>query len=91
MKKTITVLLVLAMLCAAGWSVAVSNAREEVRSQCSDVCGTNNQDGVARYLADLFSLPADELTPPDPIRDSAIVWKTMMQLTSQQEGGPAHD
>jgi hypothetical protein len=42
----------LPMLETAGWSVAVSNARREVREQCDDVCGTNGEDGVAHYLSE---------------------------------------
>ena len=39
------------MLSAAGLSVAVSNARQEVLDMCKDVCPSNQEDGVARYLA----------------------------------------
>ena len=46
----------LPMLQTAGWSVAVSNARPEVRDFCHAVCASNNDDGVAHYLADFFSL-----------------------------------
>ena len=46
----------LPMLQTAGWSVAVSNARAEVRDFCHVVCASNNDDGVAHYLADFFSL-----------------------------------
>ena len=52
----------LSMLRAAGWSVAVANGREEIRAQCCDVCGDNNHDGVACYLADFFGLSAGDLS-----------------------------
>ena len=39
------------MLQAAGRSVAVANARPEVIAICDDVCPSNQEDGVARYLA----------------------------------------
>ena len=39
------------MLETAGCSVAVANARPEVIAMCSDVCPSNQEDGVARYLA----------------------------------------
>ena len=39
---------------AAGWSVLVENGRESLKPLCSAVCGSNNQDGVAHYLADFF-------------------------------------
>lgn len=42
----------LSMLQAAGCSVAVANARPEVRSLCDDVCPSNQEDGVARWLQD---------------------------------------
>ncbi len=38
------------MLRAAGFSVAVANARSEVIDLCSDACLSNMEDGVARYL-----------------------------------------
>ncbi len=44
----------LPMLRAAGWSVAVANAREEVRSECDSVCLSNQQDGVALFLRQAF-------------------------------------
>ena len=44
----------LSMLQAAGRSVAVANAWEEIRSRCDDVCGSNQEDGVARYLEEHF-------------------------------------
>lgn len=40
----------LSMLTAAGLGVAVANAREDVRAQVSAVCGSNEEDGVARYI-----------------------------------------
>jgi hypothetical protein len=42
----------LSMLRIAGRSVAVANARPEVRSVCDEICFSNQEDGVARYLAD---------------------------------------
>lgn len=42
----------LPMLLEAGSSVCVSNARPDVRSCCSAVCLSNQEDGVARYLAE---------------------------------------
>ena len=42
----------LPMLQIAGLSVAVANARPEVRSACDAVCLSNREDGVARYLAE---------------------------------------
>ena len=42
----------LSMLRIAGRSVAVANARPEVRSVCDEICLSNQEDGVARYLAD---------------------------------------
>ena len=39
------------MLKTAGCSVAVANARPEVIAMCNDVCPSNQEDGVARYLA----------------------------------------
>ena len=44
----------LPMLQVAGRSVAVANARPEVRSVCDAVCLSNQEDGVARYLSDYF-------------------------------------
>lgn len=44
----------LSMLKEVGLGVAVSNAREDVRSQCRDVCGSNMEDGVAVYLDNYF-------------------------------------
>lgn len=41
----------LPMLQAAGRGIAVANARPEVRAACADVCPSNEEDGVARYLA----------------------------------------
>ena len=42
------------MLQKAGLSVAVANGWESVRSGCDAVCGSNNQDGPAHFLADRF-------------------------------------
>ncbi len=39
---------------AAGRSVAVANGWKDVLPLCDEICGTNNDDGVARYLADHF-------------------------------------
>ena len=39
------------MLDVSGRSVAVANARPEVLAECRDVCPSNQEDGVARYLA----------------------------------------
>ena len=44
----------LSMLRVAGRSVAVSNARREIRSACDDVCLSNQEDGVALYLNDIL-------------------------------------
>ena len=44
----------LPMLKAAGYSVSVANGRKELRDQCDDICGTNEEDGVAHYLFDCF-------------------------------------
>lgn len=44
----------LSMLEAAGLSVAVGNAREDVLYECDAICGTNQEDGVARFLSRLF-------------------------------------
>ena len=41
----------LPMLEVSGLSVAVANARPEVRSACDEICLSNQEDGVARYLA----------------------------------------
>ena len=42
----------LSMLKIAGVSVAVSNGRPEIRSACDAVCLSNEEDGVARCLAE---------------------------------------
>ncbi len=42
------------MLREAGWSVTVQNGRPELREMCDAVCGTNQEDGVARYLREQF-------------------------------------
>lgn len=44
----------LAMLRAAGRSVAVANARPEVIAACDEVTGSNMEDGVARWLRRLW-------------------------------------
>ena len=44
----------LSMLQAAGRGVLMRNGREDLRSLCDDICGTNQEDGVAAYLADCF-------------------------------------
>ena len=43
-----------AMFEAAGRSVAVANARKDVQPLCDEICGSNNDDGVARYLSEHF-------------------------------------
>ncbi|MBR6030070.1 MAG: Cof-type HAD-IIB family hydrolase [Clostridia bacterium] len=40
----------LSMLLTAGTGVCVANAREDVRMQVRRVCGSNQEDGVARYI-----------------------------------------
>lgn len=40
----------LSMLTAVGHGVAVANAREDVRAQVATVCGSNQEDGLARYI-----------------------------------------
>ena len=44
----------LPMLAAAGCSVAVANAWPEVKEVCARTCLSNQEDGVAKYLADCF-------------------------------------
>ena len=44
----------LSMLRAAGHSVAVSNAWEQVLEACDETCASNQEDGVARCLAEHF-------------------------------------
>lgn len=44
----------LSMLETAGLSVAVMNARDEVKATCDFVCGSNQKDGVARFLENMF-------------------------------------
>ena len=44
----------LPMLQSAGRSVAVANGRPDVRALCDEVCRSNQEDGVARYLAAHF-------------------------------------
>ena len=40
----------LSMLQAAGTAVTVSNGWKEIRPFCDEICGSNNEDGPARYL-----------------------------------------
>lgn len=47
------------MLAAAGLGVAMGNARPEVKAQADDVCLSNQQDGVARYLDSLLRKEAE--------------------------------
>ena len=42
------------MLTWAGEGVAMGNAREDVKSQVRHVCGSNQEDGVARYIESLL-------------------------------------
>ena len=42
------------MLTWAGEGVAMGNAREDVKAQVRQVCGLNNEDGVARYIEALL-------------------------------------
>ena len=51
----------LPMLRIAGLSVAVANARPEVISSCDEVCASNNDDGVAGFLAQHFLNNAEEV------------------------------
>ena len=44
----------LPMLQAAGLGVLMENGRRELQPLCDDLCGTNQEDGVARYLENLF-------------------------------------
>ena len=44
----------LPMLQAAGRSVVVANGRPDVKPLCDEVCLSNQEDGVARYLAEHF-------------------------------------
>lgn len=44
------------MLRACGIGIAVENALEEVKAAASQVCGSNEQDGVARWLEENISL-----------------------------------
>lgn len=44
----------LPMLRAAGRSVAVANGRPDILAVCDDICPSNQEDGVARYLAEHF-------------------------------------
>ncbi len=42
------------MMQTAGLGVMVSNGWKEVRPYCGDICGSNNEDGPARFLNDHF-------------------------------------
>lgn len=44
----------LPMLQAAGRSVVVANGRPDVKPLCDEICRSNQEDGVARYLAEHF-------------------------------------
>ncbi len=44
----------LSMLQAAGRGVLMANGRTDLRDLCDDVCGTNQEDGVALYLERVF-------------------------------------
>lgn len=44
------------MLNACGVSVAMDNALPEVKAVANQICGTNDEDGVARWLAEHLSL-----------------------------------
>lgn len=44
----------LSMLQLAGTGVAMGNARDDVKQQCDAVCLSNQEDGVARYVAQLL-------------------------------------
>ena len=40
----------ISMLSETGYSVAVSNATEHVKSVANEVCGHHNEDGVAHWI-----------------------------------------
>lgn len=42
------------VLAAVGWGVAMGNATAEIKAQARQVIGTNDEDGVAKYLTDYF-------------------------------------
>ena len=44
----------LPMLEAAGWSVAMANGQDALKTVCDDICASNQEDGVADYLATRF-------------------------------------
>ena len=44
----------LPMLQAAGRGVLMANGRADLRDQCDDICGTNQEDGVACFLEKIF-------------------------------------
>ena len=47
----------LSMLQAAGTGVAVSNGWKEIFPLCDDICGTNEEDGPARYILEHYLEP----------------------------------
>jgi len=51
----------LPMLRIAGLSVAVANARPEVIAECDRVCASNNEDGVAKFLEQVFTGNSQEV------------------------------
>ena len=44
----------LPMLQVAGWGVLMGNGRSDLREKCNDICGTNQENGVAEYLKKVF-------------------------------------
>ena len=50
----------LSMLRSCGKGVLVANGRTELRPLCDDVCGSNDDDGIARYLSALFGEKVSE-------------------------------
>lgn len=40
----------LGMISTVGYGIAMGNAIPEIKAAAKDITGTNNQDGVARYL-----------------------------------------
>lgn len=62
----------LTMLQTAGLGVAVANARADVRALVLHGCGSNQDDGPARFLQALLGLdPASPLTPSAPSPEAA--------------------
>ncbi len=47
----------LSMLQITGWSVAMENGRNELKSICRSVCRSNEEDGVADFLVRHFPVP----------------------------------